>query len=75
MQVLINQNVGFTRNEMILEESLNESDIGRLLSQNRALRATRINYLRVILATLFGRHNAHPAQQALTGRGEQSHKV
>jgi len=75
MQAFLSQNLGYTRNEMILEESLCESEIGRLLRQHRALRAARISRLQAMMAALFGRHDAHRNSQAITAHGEQTHTV
>jgi hypothetical protein len=75
MQAFLSQNLGYTRNEMILEESLYESEIGRLLSQHRAMRAARISRLQAIMASLFGRNNARRTHRAITPQGEQTHTV
>jgi hypothetical protein len=57
MQDFISQNVVFTRNEAILEESLYESKIGRLLRQRQAVRAARINHLQATLASFLDQHH------------------
>ena len=75
MQAFLSQNLGYTRNEMILEESLYESEIGRLLSQHRAMRAARISRLQAVLASLFSRNNTHRTHRAITPQGEQTHTV
>lgn len=75
MQVFLSQNLGYTRNEMILEESLCESEIGRLLSQHRAMRAVRITRLQAILASLFGRNHMRQLYQAPPSAGERTHRV
>jgi hypothetical protein len=75
MQAFLSQNLGYTRNEMILEESLYESEIGRLLSQHRAMRAARISRLQAVLASLFGRNNTRGTHRAITPQGEQTHTV
>ena len=75
MQAFLSQNLGYTRNEMILEESLCESEIGRLLSQHRAMRAARISRLQAIMASLFGRNHARRTHQAIPPQDEQSHTV
>jgi hypothetical protein len=75
MQAEINLNVGFTRNEMILEESLDECKVGRLLSQYHARRATRISLLQNIYTSLFSRNNTRQTRQAETPEGETTHMV
>ncbi len=75
MQAFLSQNLGYTRNEMILEESLCESAIGRLLSQHRAIRAARISRLHAVLTSLLGRNNTRRTHQANPPQGEQTHLV
>lgn len=71
MQAYISQNLGYMRNEMILEESLYECEVGRLLNQYRARRAARFGRWQGILTSLFGWNNTSRTQVAVTPKANK----